>query len=350
MSEKQLLHELNASREATEQIRNDIQKAKQKGYFSSTDFGRDFVSTLTTDFGQALINSTRETARGRATTTNIAIAYKSMQEVLSLVEPNIVSVISLKSILDSFGVCKYDKPRTAEAAALLGRRIEDEVRVNYYTQLAPDDVVKAQIKELNTSGSSPHFRRYGAKKTVEKLLKERGWKDDDLYPSWSLEERSRIGLFILDVAKKLELIAITKKQISPKRSQNFLDLSPTLEAQFKIHQAELEKYSVKSYPLIDTPKDWEVLDGASRKNFSGGYHHEWIRKLFPLCRSYQSNSAFKTEAINLLNTLNKIAWKIDSEILTIAEKMLLSGFSIGALNAVIRDPRLDMAIPERIKG
>ena len=95
MSEKQLLHELNASREATEQIRNDIQKAKQKGYFSSTHFGRDFVSTLTPDFGQALVNSTGETARGRATTTNIAIAYRSMQEVLSLVEPNIISVISL---------------------------------------------------------------------------------------------------------------------------------------------------------------------------------------------------------------------------------------------------------------
>jgi hypothetical protein len=72
MTDKQLLHEIEMSRAATDAIRRDVQKAKDKGYFSSTDFGRGFVSTLTPDFADALIEATGKTARGRVTVTNIA--------------------------------------------------------------------------------------------------------------------------------------------------------------------------------------------------------------------------------------------------------------------------------------
>ena len=46
MLENQLLHEINSSREATEEIRKKVLKAKKKGYFSSTEFGRHFLSTF----------------------------------------------------------------------------------------------------------------------------------------------------------------------------------------------------------------------------------------------------------------------------------------------------------------
>jgi len=181
MSEKQLLHETNSSREATEEIRKQVLKAKQKGYFSSTEFGRHFLSIFVPDFAKELLQTTSKTAWGRATTTNIVIAYPLMQDAISLLDPEgyVISVICIKSILDSFGVCKYDLPRTAEAASFIGRRIEDELRTNYYIEVAPKSPVTALIKELDTKGSNPHFRQYGGKKTIEKLLKERGWTEDD---------------------------------------------------------------------------------------------------------------------------------------------------------------------------
>ncbi len=50
MSEKQLLHEINSSREATEEIRKQVLQAKQKGYFSNTEFGRHFLSIFVLDY------------------------------------------------------------------------------------------------------------------------------------------------------------------------------------------------------------------------------------------------------------------------------------------------------------
>ena len=87
MSEKQLLHEINSSREATEEIRKQVLQAKQKGYFNSTKFGRDFLSIFVPDFAKELLQTTSKTAWGRATTTNIIVAYPLMQEAISLLDP-----------------------------------------------------------------------------------------------------------------------------------------------------------------------------------------------------------------------------------------------------------------------
>ena len=87
MSEKQLLHEINSSREATEEIRKQVLKAKQQGYFSSTEFGRHFLSILVPDFAKELLQRSSKTAWGRATMTNIVIAYPLMQEAISLTCP-----------------------------------------------------------------------------------------------------------------------------------------------------------------------------------------------------------------------------------------------------------------------
>ena len=68
-----------------------------------------------------------------------------MQDAISLLDPEgyVLSVICLKSILDSFGVCKYDLPKTAEAARFIGRRIEDELSTNYFIEVAPEWPVTA---------------------------------------------------------------------------------------------------------------------------------------------------------------------------------------------------------------
>ena len=87
MSEKQLLHEINSSREATEEIRKQVLQAKQKDYFNSTKFGRHFLSTFVPDFAKELLQTTSKTAWGRATTTNIVVAYPLMQEAISLLDP-----------------------------------------------------------------------------------------------------------------------------------------------------------------------------------------------------------------------------------------------------------------------
>ena len=64
------------------------------------------------------------------------------------------------------------------------------------------------------------------------------------------------------------------------------------------------------YPLIDNPLDWVPEDTPARRNYSGGYHLPELRRLHPMCRSYNSDSCFGAKAIDLLNTLQKTAWQL----------------------------------------
>ena len=74
-----------------------------------------------------------------------------------------------------------------------------------------------------------------------------------------------------------------------------------------------------AYPLIDTPLDWKVDSSPSRRNTSGGYHLPELRRNQQMCLSYESDSVFGEKAVDLLNTLQKTAWRVDDRILAVAE-------------------------------
>ena len=350
MTEKELLHEIEMMRAATAAIRKSITKAKEQKYLSKTEYGRDFATQYVIPFAEALTESTLKTSRGRATVTNIARQYKTMLYVFSIVEEKVIAAIGIKSILDCMGVSKYDKPRTAEAAAFIGRRIEDEVRTSYYTHTAPEHVVDYIGKQLSTKTSNPHYRSYGAKKGAEKLLKEKGWGAGDLFPDWRADTRQGVGLYIIEIAKRLGWVELEKRTVKKNKTQGFLSLSQALEADMLHYQSVLESYSVLRYPLVEVPRDWELQAGSARNNHSGGYYHEWIRKQNTLVtgRAYLSETELGREAINLLNILNKTAWNIDHDLFNIAKACLEKGFTIGSLKAVFHDPRLDQKMPESI--
>ena len=89
----------------------------------------DFVRVNVIPFGEALVEATSKRARGRATTTAIALGYKKMCDLFEyLADPSIVSYLSLITIFDSFYTCKGDKPTVQHAFKLIGRRLESEMR------------------------------------------------------------------------------------------------------------------------------------------------------------------------------------------------------------------------------
>ena len=349
MSQKQIELELEASRAATEKIRRDLQKARDKGYFSNQPFVRDFLRKYTLPFSEALQAAVQKTSIGRATTTNIALIYKEMDLIMNYSSPDSLAFISLKSIFDATGVRKYDKPKMQDICGFIGTRIEQQVELDYYTRIADENVVKAMNKELNTKGSGLKNRQYGAVYTAKELLKKMGWSDDDLFPKWSNYNRYLVGSFVLEIATRQGYTTYEKKSLEVNKKATFIDLAPEIKAQFLKYQTQLEEYSILNWPLIDKPKDWIYQPGLSKLNHTGGYHSEWIRKCGNrrLCRN-NYNSVFGEDAIELLNIQQKTAWTINHDIYKVAERCLERGFSIGKLAAHLRHPLLDQPMPDHL--
>ena len=169
MNQKDLENEIHQI--AVNQIRKGELKAKRKMYASSTTFGRQLVSQYTLQFTEFLKNKIETTRKGRATTRNFVEALPLMLNLIQLVDPEKISVITLKSILDSVHRCGHSIPKAPEVVKIISRRIEDEARATYYINNAPKEVVKAQQYQLDTQLSNPSFKRKGANNPYEDLWK-----------------------------------------------------------------------------------------------------------------------------------------------------------------------------------
>ncbi len=91
---------------AANQIKRSELKAKQMMYASSTTFGRQMVSRYTLQFADELRNRIENTCKGRATTRDFVEALPIMVELIQLVEPEKIGVITLKLSLDSVHRCE----------------------------------------------------------------------------------------------------------------------------------------------------------------------------------------------------------------------------------------------------
>ena len=349
MTDKEIQHEINMSRAGTDRVQRDLRDLQDKKYASKSSFGQHFLIGFTIPFASALKQSTKKPA-SRAVRTAIARGYRDMQTVFGFLESNLVSYICLTTLIDQYYVSDFYLPTTQEVARRIGSRIEDQLRIQYFTELAPDDVVSAMNKQLHTAGSSEGFMRSGAKHTAEKLLVNvHGWSEEDLFIDWSSRNRFSVGHFVLEVAAGINLINyFSKRNPRTNKLQGHYRLSDELQVEAIKHQTYIEERTVIKEPLVCTPKDWELQEGIARKNISGGYYQDWFKRDLNLCRGYTSDTRFGSEAINLLNTLGRTAWNIDKGIYDEGMKCLEKDISIGKFKAVIRDPIIDQSMPQNI--
>jgi hypothetical protein len=91
---------------------------------------------------------------GRTTGPAPFINYQQeMVDLLQEVEPEVVSLIFLKSLFDTVGA--YDQHKIQQIASFIGSRLEDEVRFRYYEGLGCERLTNAAHKRVSCSDSTP---------------------------------------------------------------------------------------------------------------------------------------------------------------------------------------------------
>ena len=220
------------------------------------------------------------------------------------------------------------KNKLVDVATLIGRTIEAEVRINYYIQAGGEDTERLVSAKKKKKNSSPRHQHIGIKLSVEKQLLEKGWAQDELFPTWTPEVRTGIGLFLVEAAVQAEWFVRQPKRMTKNKTENVLLPSPAVEQWLQQARNDIDAWSYLSWPLVEPPLDWEQQDQPARKNISGGYHSPLLRQVNPLCggrKGMHSDSQFGAEAIGLLNRLQKTAWCVDHEVLKVVERCWENG-------------------------
>jgi len=344
MTTKQEQFEYDSHLEAIQRRRQLLQRARDQTYYSSTDEGQHIFRGLFASYAGSVIESIDTAKAGRASKWAAYAGFANEQ--MELLGGEALAFIALKKIVDCIDTGNNN---LTDVATIIGRSIENEVRITFYLSQAGDDtagLIKAKLKKKN---SSPRYKNYGIKKSVENQLLEKGWSKDELFQRWFGVERTGVGLFLIETAIRQGWFIRKPKRVSETKSPNFLYPSPALaQYQQKLRQ-QMDDIADMGWPLIEAPLDWTYQEEESRFNTTGGYHSQWLRDTNPLCRGRHYQSVFGEQAIGLLNVLQRTGWCIDQEVLKVVELCWEKGISIGSFNAPFDDPRLSEGMPKHLQ-
>jgi DNA-directed RNA polymerase len=339
---RQIDHEVTAHRTAVEKFKKEVLKLRQQNYYSATVSGISSVAQLVLPFSEELADRVNKYS-GRQTGPAPFINYRlEMKKLLEDVEPEVVSLIFLKSLFDIVGA--YDKYPIQKVSSFIGSRIEDEARFRYYEGLGCHRLTSAANKRVSSADSNPHYRRKSTRLISEHIATEEGLP---LWEAWSTPKRCGISFFLIEIAKEAGMVKVEKPFVAPSRTQTFLVFTKDyLEIQNKL-LAQVESLSFHSWPLLVPPLPWVPSTGLSRHNYSGGYHSDLCRTQLPLCRgSY--NTVFSSATTEFLNTLGRTGWCIDRDVFEVASECFEKGMTVGALKSVFDRSLVERPMPEHL--
>ncbi len=342
--QRQIDHEITAHREAINRVRNDVLKLRQQNYYSSSIQARSTVAELVLPFCDALVNRVRKYT-GRTTGPKPIINYQQdIADLLKEVEPEVVSVIFLKSAFDAAGA--FDSMTIQRVGNFIGSRLEDEARFRYYENLGCERLSTAARKRVNNTDSNPHYRRKSTRMISEKIATEEGLP---IWEAWSTPKKCGIAFFLMEIAKDAGWFTTDVASVGHHRSQTYLHFTPAFLEQQALLMSQVEALSFFSWPLIVPPIPWQTTTDESRNNSTGGYHSDLCRTQLPLCRGRHYRTIFSSATTEFLNTLGSTAWCVDRKVIEVAQRCFEDGITVGSLRAVFDRTILDLPMPEHIK-
>lgn len=340
---RQIDHEVKAHREAIERVRREVLKLRQQCYYSATEQARCTIAEVVLPFSDALVDRVSKYT-GQPGPKAFVNYQQEMKDLLEVVEPEVVSLIFIKSAFDAAG--NFDSMPIHKVASFIGSRIEDEARFRYYESLGCERLSTAANKRVNSSDSNPHYRRKSTRIISEKIAVEEGLP---VWEAWSTPKQCGISFYLMEIAKAAGWFRTDVASVSPRKKQTFLHFSPTfLEQQSKLLE-QVEAVAFYQWPLIVPPIPWQTTTDESRDNFTGGYHSDMCRTQLPMCRGYHYRTVFSSATTELLNTLGRTAWCVDRKVFDVASQCFSDGVSVGSLKAVFASSILDGGMPQHLR-
>ena len=341
--QRQVEHEVKAHRSDVEKFRREVLKLRHQSYYSATIPARSKVVQMVLPFSEALVDRVSRYT-GKSTGPAPIINYQGeLVSLLNDIEPEVVSLIFLKSLFDACGA--YERLPIQRVSSFIGSRLEDEHRFRYYEGLGCVHLTSRAVKHANRAGSSPHYRSKSTRLVSEKIAEENGLP---FYESWSTPKKCGITFYLIEIAKEAGLVTLVKPYVAPNRTQTFLQFTPLLLEHQRLLMDEVEALSFHAWPLIVPPLPWVTTSDESRYNFSGGYHTDLYRTQLPLCRGRHYRTIFSTATTEFLNVLGKTAWCVDRKVFEVSQRCFSDGVTVGSLKAVFDRSMVEKPMPQHL--
>ena len=285
-----------------ERYRAMNQTATEKGAETRTTYGRRLMSSMHGPMREALDEWIVEAdnATGRRP---VALRY------LKQFDPDLVCALTCRALVDRMsGRAAY-----ANTAIYIGTALETEERAG---ELERERVAlfRWMKRQMLEKGSSESWKRSVVTLTINR-------QDVDI-PKWPRSDKLHVGHILIDIACRAT--GVFERQLqrtgpSIKDQQYILRPMPEIVEACRNVVNRQEMASPCWMPTIIPPKPW-----TNPRN--GGY---WVAGRLPLVKSHKHNFVEELngmvedmqDAYDAINTVQSVPWKVNAEVLEVAETM-----------------------------
>ncbi len=287
--------------------------------FSSTKSGTILIKNLINDYAGEIQKSFDETLSGKA--GRHAIAVECLKEIG---DTRKIAYLTIRAVFNIL----YQQPKVHKVVNAIAETLDDEITMTKFkTKNRP--YYEKVLTDLNKRNANIHW-----KKTV--MVYKFQEKEKLFLSHWNRSQKQHVGLFLLEHLIPFNIVEIrylyecgkTIRYVIP--SKELLDMVENLNNKIKF-------LSITFEPMVCKPKEWTGI-------YDGGYLTPFKRCKFIkhndtkyLERAESFGLATCYQAVNLLQAT---AWKINKQILSIAEEMWESNISSGGIPS-----REDLEIP-----
>ncbi len=233
--------------------------------------------------------------------------------VLQEIDAATAAYITLRTVLD-----KLSRSRKLTALAItVGSRIEDELRARALKKVNPA-LHGRLVRKLKKSADY----RYKHKVFVHLSNIDAG---GDGWEGWTVSKRLLVGTRLLDMLTEVGLFQIESVRHG-RRTYYVFKATPETLRMIAERDSRCESMSPWFMPMVERPKEWTTP-------YDGGYHHISSTLVKTRSRDWleQMQWVDMPAVYASVNALQNTAWRVNEDVLVVAEELRAGGGGIAGL-------------------
>lgn len=290
-----------------------IDKADDSGRITDTPLGSGVVRRY-------LLKVSSEIAHDITVELGEVGRSKQYAVLLRDLDPYVVSLIALSTLLEGTSRRSDEGTKIAGLGIEMGRRIYGEVVLSCFKDLKPD-LYETLVSDLHNKMSADLRHRM----TIFRMQAEQNGME---LPIWTPKHKAQVGLYLIGILERCGLLTI-ETEWKGNKSFYVVKVTPEVSAVMEDMESRLLLRAGFAAPCLIPPQDWTGEDGV------GGYYGDLkvraVRFFKGTSRQWeiiQSEGVDLTVVLGMLNSHQKVAWKVNPFVLHLTKELLSRGKEI----------------------
>ena len=313
--DEQVRLERDAIKQGLKRLNDQTIKLENQTYGSATIYGISSIHSLL----PRLVSRIKDT-NSRIHERKNGVAFKDIHKYLKDIDEESAAAIACKITFDKVFGYKDGCNLITNVCESIGRAIEDECQMRHYETHAPG--------LLNTLKKNYWHRAIGThqKLVVIKTLMNR--YEVKQWTTWNTNIRIKLGAWLLDCIMESSQWFTKQRTRQGRKTSIFVVPTPEFMDIKDEVMANAELFAPLAWPMLIPPKDWS-------NEQAGGYMLNEVMHGHDLVRKTNHSPIQGETPLAFLNKIQKVAYTLNSFIITVASTLQDRGISVGKFLPII---------------